>query len=114
MCDSCCSWLDTMSHYTGLSSPRPSLITSNDDHPKKTKSQISVHVSKKKCDVSNHKGMVSKLMTSKEQILTNYSDVCAGIGCFPGPPTISKLTPVSQLIKPLVNLSSQRVFQDGG
>ena len=66
--------------------PRASLITSSADHPKKTKSQISVHVSKKESEVSNHKGMVSKLITSKEQILANYSDVFDGIGCFPGPP----------------------------
>ena len=30
--------------------------------------------------------MVSKPITSKEQILDNYSDVFDGIGCFPGPP----------------------------
>ena len=69
--------------------PTSSLITSSADHPKKTKSQISVHVSKKEYEVStvsNHKGMVSKLITSKEQILANYSDVFEGIGCFPGPP----------------------------
>ena len=30
--------------------------------------------------------MVFKLITSKEQILANYSDVFDGIGCFPGPP----------------------------
>ena len=66
--------------------PTASLITSSADHPKKTKSQISVHVSKKESEVSNHKGMVSKFITNKEQILANYSDVFGGIGCFPGPP----------------------------
>ena len=30
--------------------------------------------------------MVSKLITRKEQILANYSDVFDGIGCSPGPP----------------------------
>ena len=30
--------------------------------------------------------MVSKLITNKEQIHANYSDVFDGIGCFPGPP----------------------------
>ena len=66
--------------------PRASLITSSADHPKETKSKISVQVSKKESEVSNCKGMVSKLMTSKEQILATYSDVFDGIGCFPGPP----------------------------
>ena len=55
--------------------PRASLITSSADHPKKTKSQIKVHVSKKESEVSNCKGMVSKLITNKEQILANYADV---------------------------------------
>ena len=80
---------------------RARLITGSADHPKKTKSQISVHVSKKEYEVSNCKGMVSKLITSKEQILANYSDVFDGIGCFPGsqyhiqvnPSVIPKQTP---------------------
>ena len=66
--------------------PRASLIKSSDDHPKKTKSEINVHVSKKESEVSNHNGMVSKLITSKEQIPGNHSDVFDGIGCFSGPP----------------------------
>ena len=65
--------------------PRASLITSSADHPKKTKSPISVHVSEKESEVYNHKDMVSKLITSKEQILTNYSHVFDGIRCFLGP-----------------------------
>ena len=65
--------------------PRTSLITSSADHPTKTKFQINVHVSKKESEVSNHKGMVSKLITSKEQILVTYVDVVDGIGCFPSP-----------------------------
>ena len=69
--------------------PRASLITSGADHPKKTKSQVSVHVSRKESEVStvsNCKGMVLKLIASKEQILATYSDVLDGIGCFPSPP----------------------------
>ena len=62
--------------------PRASLITSSADHLIKTKSQITVHVSKKESEFFNHKGMVSKLITSKEQILASFY----GIGCFPGPP----------------------------
>ena len=64
-------------------------ITSSTDHQKKTKSQISVHVSKKESEVytvSNHKGMICKLIISKEQILANYSDAFDSIGCFSGPP----------------------------
>ena len=66
--------------------PRASLITSSADHPKKTKSQISVNVSDKESEVYNYKDMVSKLITSKEQILANYSHVFDVIRCFPGPP----------------------------
>ena len=73
--------------------PRASLIISSADHPKRTESKISVHVSKKESKVSNCKGMVSKLITSKEQILANYSDVFGGIGCFPGPPYYIQMDP---------------------
>ena len=66
--------------------PQSSLITSSADHPKKTKSKINVYVSKKEYEVSTHKGIVSKLITGKEQILANCSDIFDGIGCFSGPP----------------------------
>ena len=46
----------------------------------KTKSKLNVYVSRKDSEVSNHKDMVSKLITSKEQILANYADVCDGTG----------------------------------
>ena len=55
--------------------PRASLITSGTDHPKKTKSQVSVHVSRRESTVSNHKGIVPKLVISKNEILDTYSDV---------------------------------------
>ena len=55
------------------------------EHPKNTKYKINIHVSEKESEVSNCKGRVSKLITCKEQILANYSDVFDGIGCFPGP-----------------------------
>ena len=48
--------------------PRGSLIASSADHLKKTKSQISVHISRKESKVStmsNCKGMVPKIITSK-------------------------------------------------
>ena len=72
--------------------PRASLITRRADHPKKTKSQISVHVSKKSLKFLTVK-VWSKLITSKEQILANYSDVFDGIGCFPGPPHCIQVNP---------------------
>ena len=65
---------------------RASLITSSADHPKKTKSQVCVHVSTKESTVSNHRGLVPKLVTSKNEILEAYPDVYGGIGCFPGAP----------------------------
>ena len=66
--------------------PRASLITSSADHPKKTKCQLNEHVSKKEPLVSNCQGTVTKLITSKEQILQDNPDVLDGIGCFPGLP----------------------------
>ena len=68
---------------------RASLITSSADHQKKIKSQLNVHVSRKESEVSivsNQKGMVSKLVTNKDQILGAYSDVFDVIGCSPGLP----------------------------
>ena len=44
--------------------PRASLITSSADHPKKTKSQVSVHVSKQEFTVSNQKDIVPKKHTT--------------------------------------------------
>ena len=41
---------------------------------------------KKDPEVYNHKGMVSKLIASKEKILVNYADIFDGIGCIPGSP----------------------------
>ena len=68
--------------------PRGSLITSSPDDPKKTKSQVSVHVSRKESEVStvsHYKGIVPKLVTSKEQIPATYSNVFDGIGHFSSP-----------------------------
>ena len=66
--------------------PRASLITSSADHPKKKKSQLNMHVSKKESTVSNQLDIVHKLITSKEKMLKAYQDVFDGIRCFPGPP----------------------------
>ena len=76
--------------------PNTSLITSSADRPKKTKSQVSVHVSSKESEVltvSNCKGMVHRLITSKEQNLVTYSDMFDGIGYFPGPPYHIQVNP---------------------
>ena len=66
--------------------PTASLITINADHPKKTKSQVNVHVSQQESTVCNQKCIVPKLITSKELILQAYPDVYDGIGYFSGPP----------------------------
>ena len=65
--------------------PRTCLITSSVDHPEKTKSNINVHVSRQESTVStmsNNKGKIPKLVTSKDEILDAYSDVFDGIGHF--------------------------------
>ena len=66
--------------------PRTSLITSSADHPKKTKCQPAMHVSRKACARPTQLVTVPKLITIKEQILQAYLYVFDGIGCFPGPP----------------------------
>ena len=85
--------------------PRTSLTTSSADHPKKTEFQITFHVSKKESAVSNCKGMVSKLITSKEQILANYSDVLMVLDAFLVAHTISRWILVSHPSKLPVNQS---------
>ena len=47
---------------------------------------MNIHVSKQESTVSNQKGIVPKLITSKDQILQAYSNDFDGIGHFPGPP----------------------------
>ena len=88
--------------------PRASLVTSSQDHPKKTRSlQLSVHRSQQVAIQSNEQAKsyqthvttsvkkldVNKLITSKEQILSHYPDVCEGIGKFSGPPYKIQLDP---------------------
>ena len=74
--------------------PRASLITSTPDHPKKTKATL--HVQKQEVSAQTtmqtvatqmpkHRNAAPKLMTSKDQILCEYADVCDGIGNFPRP-----------------------------
>ena len=82
--------------------PRANLITSLDDHPKKTK-RVSVHSSRTKVStqslkqesiVSHQQPLLSKLVTGKDQTLQSYPDVFEGIGCFPGPPYHIQLDPI--------------------
>ena len=73
--------------------PRAYLITSMQDHPKKTKqAKPSVHRLQQVAAQSKHqventqikKQKPSKLITSKDQIMAQYPDVFEGIGKFPG------------------------------
>ena len=76
-----------------------------------------MHVSKKEPEVSNCKGTVPKLITSKEQILAKYADVFDGVGQFSGPPYNSqvdhsvtpKQTPVDQSLFIRKKLSRRRL-----
>ena len=80
--------------------PRASLITSNEDHPRKTKAQVQVQkhevITKTNDQHHNIQGDISKpptLITNQEQILQEYPDVFEGIGKFPGPPYHIQLDP---------------------
>ena len=70
-----------------------SSITSNVDHPRRTKAQVQVQKQEviaqtpKQCH--NTQGTTTKtpkLVTTQDQILHVYPDVLEGIGKFPGPP----------------------------
>ena len=75
--------------------PTASLITSSAEHPKKTKPTLCVQKQEVSTQRPTHevvtqmpgqKYAVTKLVTSKEQILHEYPDVFEGIGSFQGPP----------------------------
>ena len=73
------TWADPIKDKNYLP-PRASLITSFVNQPKKTKCQVAVHSSRTACAVPQQKNVVpkqevSKLVTSKEQILSKYPDV---------------------------------------
>ena len=82
--------------------PRASLITSTQDHPKKAR-QAHLYVHRlQQATTNNHqqvetnqnrKQQVSKLITSKDQIMAQYPNVFEGIGKFPGPPYTIHLDP---------------------
>ena len=65
--------------------PRAILITNSVDYPKKTRCPVAVHYSTT--------DSIVPLVTSKEQILSNYPDVFEGIGRFPGLPYHIQLDP---------------------
>ena len=82
--------------------PQASLITSNMDHPKKTKlTSLKIHRSKQEVSYQRQelqsnamtsmsinivqKSDLNVVITSKEQTLPSYSDIFEGIGRFPGP-----------------------------
>ena len=74
-----CTWIDSTTYKTGLSSTKGQFDYHSVDHPKKTKSQVTVHSSGKESAVSTQQHVVPKLVTSKQQILQSYSDVFDGI-----------------------------------
>ena len=99
--------------------PRASLITSTQDHPKKTKpvqAPVQVHSSKKLSTQSQPKVEANspfnvqdspqvptmkqhrphKMITSKDHIMRHYPHVFEGIGKFPGPPYTIPLDPSIQ------------------
>ena len=78
--------------------PRASLITSTVDHPQKTRCQVAVHSSTTDSAIppwkkTGPKQKVTKLITSREQILKYYPDVFEGIDKFSGPPYHIQLDP---------------------
>ena len=99
------------------------MITSFVDHPKKTKPvKVSVHASKQQVSAQSQtqevatqapvsiiarKQDVNKLIPSKEQIMTHYSDVFEGIGKFSDPHTAFSLT---QVFHPNKHLAAQYQF----
>ena len=75
--------------------PRASLITSTQDHPKKTRQahpyvhrlqQVATQSNQQAETNQNRKQQISKLITSKDQIMAHYPDVFERIGKFPLPP----------------------------
>ena len=82
--------------------PRASLITNSADHPMKTKAPFCVQKQDMSTQRPTHevaaqmprqKYAVPKLVTSKEQVLHEHTDVFEGIGSLPGPPYHIQLDP---------------------
>ena len=73
--------------------PRASLITSSEDHPRKTKTQVQVQKHEVIAEIHNwchniqgNTPKPSTLITTQGQILQEYPDIFEGIGKFLGPP----------------------------
>ena len=84
--------------------PWASLITSKEDHPRKTKLQVQVPkhqvITKKEDQHHNSQSDKSKphtLITNQKQILQDYPDVSEGIGKFLGPPYHIQVDPTITL-----------------
>ena len=101
--------------------PRASLITSKEDHPRKTKTQVQVqkHEVITKTDdqcynIQSNKSKPPILITHQKQILHKYSDVFQGIGKFLGPPyhiqVNPKVTPKQMPCRP-IPIHLKDVFQ---
>ena len=82
--------------------PRASLITSSADHPKETNSTLCVQKQEVSTQTSTqevaaqmpkHKYTVTKLVTSKDQIMHEIPNVFEVIGSFPGPPYHIQIDP---------------------
>ena len=85
--------------------PRASHITSSTDHPKKTKSQVSAHVSRRESIVYNHKCIVPKLITRRIRFEKLIQMCLMVLDAFLILHTISKLILVSHPSKLLANQS---------
>ena len=84
--------------------PQASLITSKEDHLRKTKLQIQVQkhevISKLEAHhyhPNNNKSKQPTLITNQKQISQEYSNVFEGIGKFPGPPYHIQVDPTVSL-----------------
>ena len=65
--------------------PRPNLITSSADHPKKTKAVLNVQKQEVAAQTPAARREIPELITSKEMIMHEYLDVFEGISTFLGP-----------------------------
>ena len=84
--------------------PKASLITSKEDHPRKTKTQVQVqkHEVITKTDdqhynIQSNNSKPPTLITNQEQILQEYPDIFEGIGKFLGPPYHIQVNPTVTL-----------------
>ena len=92
--------------------PRASLITSSEDHPRKTETQVQVQKHEVITKIHNQHHNIqgntlkpSTLITTQNQILQEYPDIFEGIGKSPGPPyhiqVDPKITPKQMPCRPI-------------